>query len=188
LRDFLLKRFAVLPQDEASAMRRRAGAACLAVSDYYQAARFFMEVSDYDAILAMPFTDQYFFNNQEYDIIQFLERIFQECPPEILLKYPLTISAVGIQFYKKGMREQYDRVVKLLTDFCANPPDLPKDQFYRIKGEFEMMLFFSRFNGVAKMGEHHKKGNRSQGSRQDLEFRFIESHGLCHFAKYSPEC
>jgi hypothetical protein len=30
--------------------------------------------------------------------------------------------------------------------------------------------------------------NRSQGSRQDLEFRFIESHGLCHFAKYSPEC
>jgi hypothetical protein len=32
------------------------------------------------------------------------------------------------------------------------------------------------------------KGNRSQGSRQNLEFKFIESHGFRHFAKYSLEC
>jgi hypothetical protein len=55
-------------------------------------------------------------------------------------------------------------------------------------------------SGLQQTREEEKKGkkeqnrrqesfrNRSQGSRQDLEFRFIESHGLCHFAKYSPEC
>lgn len=157
LRDYLLERFAMQPQDAIDAMRRKAASACLAVSDYFQAARFFMKVSDYDAILAMPFTDQYFFNHQEHDIIQFFERVFQECPPETLLRHPLTVLAVGVQFYKKGLREQYLRIVQLMEGFLAHPPGMPEIQLYKIKGEFEMMLFFSKFNDVAKMGEHHKK-------------------------------
>lgn len=157
LRDYLLERFAMQPHEFIDAMHRKAASACLAEADYFQAARFFLKVSDYDAILSMPFTDQYFFNNQEGDIIQFFERVFQECPPETLLRHPLTLTAIGVQFYKKGMRELYSRLVALLEEFLTAPPEMPEKELYRIKGEFEMMLFFSRFNDVAGMGEHHKK-------------------------------
>ncbi len=157
LREYLLHRFSMQPQDFKDAMHRKAAEACLMVADYYQAALFYWEVADYDAILSMPFTDQYFFNNQEHDIIQFFAQVFQNCPQDVLLRHPLTILAVGIQFYKKGMAFLYNKVVKLVKGYLATPPPMPEVDLYKIKGEFEMLLFFSRFNDVAKMGEHHRK-------------------------------
>ena len=157
LRDYLLQRFALQSHEIADAMHRRAAEACLAAEDYFPAARFYWKVGDYKAILAMPFTDQYFFNNLESDLIPFIAQVFAECPPEILLQFPLTLPTIGIQFYKKGMAEHYARIVRLLEDFLVQPFGLSETELYRVKGEFEMMLFFSRFNDVAKMGEHHKK-------------------------------
>ena len=162
LRDYLLQRFAMQSRSVADAMYCKAAAACLVASEYFPAARFFLKVGDYNAILSMPFTDHYFFNNQERDIFLFFDRVLQECPPEILLRHPLTLVTVGIQSYKKGMLKLYGRVVRLMETYLAcpeNTKDLPEKQLNRIKGEFEMLLFFSRFNDVEKMGEHHKKAH-----------------------------
>ena len=162
LRDYLLQRFVMQPRSVADAMYRRAAAACLTAGDYYQAARFFLKVADYDAILSMPFTDQYFFNTQEDNIIEFFANMFHECPPETLLRHPLTVLAVGIQFYKKGMLKLYGRVIRLMETYLACPENtegMPERQLNTIRGEFEMLLFFSCFNDVAKMGEHHRKAH-----------------------------
>ena len=160
LRDYLLEQLAGQSQAFVHSMLGRAATACLAEGDYYQAARFFIRVADYDSILAMPFTNQYFDNHQGEGIISFLFRLFQECPTETLLKHPLMVIALGIQFFKEGMQEGYLRAILLLEEFLKNPPgppEMPKRELYRIKGEFEMMRFMLCYNDVMAMFEHYKK-------------------------------
>ena len=69
-----------------------------------------------------PLLIQYFFNHQGKDIIQFFSRLFRECPPKTLLRHPLMVITVGIQFYKKGMREDYLRALQLMEEFFKTPP------------------------------------------------------------------
>ena len=157
LRDYLLLRLEVQPKDVTEAMCAKAAAACLTEGDYYQAARLYEKTGNYNAILAMPFTDQYFFNHQEDDIVSFFVRVFAMCPRQILLAHPLTVLVVGIQFYKKGMRALYAQITHWMQEYLANPPDMPPKQLYTIKGEFEMLLSVSKFNDIDRMAEHHRK-------------------------------
>lgn len=162
LRDYLQEQFAGQSQSFKHTMLGRAAAACQAEGDYCQAALFFMRVADYDSILAMPLTDQYFFNHQGKDIIQFFSRLFRECPPKTLLRHPLMVITVGIQFYKKGMREDYLRALQLMEEFFKTPPgpaEMPERELYRVKGEFEMLRFMLCYNDVVAMNVHHKKAH-----------------------------
>ena len=162
LRDYLLERFGEQSKDFIHTMLRRAASACLAENDYWQAARFFLQVADYDAILSMPFTDQYFFNHQGEDIIQFFSRLFEECPLETLRRHPLMVITVGIQFYKKGMREDYVKVLHLMAEFIQNPPaslEMSERELYRVKGEFEMLFLISQFNNLTAMYAHNRKAH-----------------------------
>lgn len=162
LRDFLQKRLACQSQDFIHTMIRRAAAACMAEGDYFQAARFLMRVTDYDAILSMPLTSQYFFNHQGEDVIRFFSQLFRECPPETLLRHPLTVITVGIHFFKRGLQKDYITAVQLMEEFLKNPPgptEMSERELYRVKGEFEMMRFLLNFNDIAAMHVYHRKAH-----------------------------
>ena len=162
LRDYLSSRFAAQAQEFKHTMLRRAAAACLAEDDYWPAARFFMRVEDYDAILAMPLNDLVFSHYQGEGMIQFFARLFEKCPLETLRKYPLMVITVGIQFYKEGRPEDYVRVIHLIEEFIKNPPgpsEMSERELYRVKGEFEMLLHVTRYNDMEGMAVHIRKAH-----------------------------
>jgi LuxR family maltose regulon positive regulatory protein len=158
LRDFLRQRFESAPAGFRSETLRRAGRACEAVREYYEAARFFNEVRDYDAIFSMPLTNQYFYNT-ERKVIEFFGQLLDECGDEILLKYPITLLTVGNQFLKNGMRDRFSRAAGLLRKLTGEPSGLSERELTRVKGEFELMMFFTQFNDIAKMSECHRRAH-----------------------------
>jgi LuxR family maltose regulon positive regulatory protein len=157
LRDFLKARFESAPNDFRSETLRRAGIACEAVGEYFDAARFFIEVRDYDAILSMPFTAQYFFNHKGKNIIEFFERLIDECREEILLTYPIVLLTIGYLFFRNGIREKFARIVEMIQRLTSDPSELPEHELSRVRGELAMLMSFPQFNDIAKMSEYHRK-------------------------------
>jgi LuxR family maltose regulon positive regulatory protein len=156
LRDYLLKRFDAQAVDFVETMNRRAGSACEAVSDYFQAARFYMKIKEFDAILSMPFTPRYLNELEEKDVVGFLERFVEECPENTLRKRPFTLLAFAFQFMKGGKREFFSRMIRLLNDICQSGV-LPETELSRVKGELTLLMSFTVFNDIEKMSEYHKK-------------------------------
>ena len=162
LRDFLQQRLESQSREFIDGMLRRAAAACMAEGDYYQAARFFMQVADYEAILSMPFTGQYFSNYQGQETLQLFSQLFRKCPVKTLLTHPLAVINVGIQFFKNEMQHDYIKAIQLVEDFLKNPPcpaEMPERELYRVKGEYEMLRYMLCFNDMEAMSIHHKKAH-----------------------------
>ena len=156
LQDFLKERFENAPDGFRFEALRRAGKACAATGDYYKAARFYARVSDYDAILSLPFSNQFFYN-MERSIMEFFGRLLDECPEKILKRYPIMLLTIGNQFFKNGMRERFWRAVGLVRKIVEDPKGLSGRELARIKGELELAMFFTEFNDIAKMSEYHRK-------------------------------
>ena len=157
LRDYLLKRFQLLPLDTMSIMQRQAACACLAVGDYYQAAVFFMHVGDYEAVLSLPFTTQYFYNNKGRGLIPFFERLVDVCPQETLQKYPVVLVLVAYLFFRDGSPAYFLKLTELLRHVLEHENALPQDQLARARAEFYMLMSFTEYNHIIKMSEWHRK-------------------------------
>jgi LuxR family maltose regulon positive regulatory protein len=163
LRDYLLKRFDAKPSSFAETMHQRAGVACAAVSDYFQAARFFMRNKDFDAILSMPLTPRYLNELEAKDVFGFFEHFVEECPKDTLQKYPFAMLALAFQFMKGGNRELFSLMIRLLNDLCGREHsdlkshDLSEVKLSRVKGEVALLMSFTTFNDIAKMSAYHKE-------------------------------
>ena len=163
LRNYLLGRFNNQPTDFVETMNHRAGSACMAVSDYLQAARFYMKVKCFDDILSMPFKPRHLNELETKDSVDFFERFVEECPEGTLRKYPLTVLAFTYQFMMGGKRELFSRMIRLLNDICSQGKQehalWPADQVKtsRVKGEIALLMSFTAFNDIAKMSAYHKE-------------------------------
>ena len=157
LRDYLRERFSMQAQDAVDAMHRKAASACLAASDYFQAARFFQKVSDYDAMLSMPFTLQYFYDHKEVDVIEFFQNIIDVCPEKTLRNYPVLLVILAFQFMRNSMLPAFRKTVSLIEAVIDAPQGLKKKELARVQGEFALLMSFKQFNDITKMSEYHRK-------------------------------
>lgn len=157
LRDYLLERFSLQPQAVVDVMHRRAAAACLSVGDYFQAAIFFMKVADYDAILALPLTAQYFYNNKEVNCVGFFESLVDNCPPQKLKKYPIVLILIAYMFFRYASRAHFIKTVAMLNDLLDLPEALPDADLARAQAEFSMLSSFQQYNDIIKMSAYHRK-------------------------------
>jgi LuxR family maltose regulon positive regulatory protein len=157
LQHYLRERFARVGEDFRRETFHRAGEACAATEEYFDATRFYSEVKDYDKILSMPFSTRYFYNIKDMSLIDFFERLVDECPEETLLKHPISLLRFGHQFLRDRRREHFSKVVALIRKLIENPSDMPEDELFRIMGEFNMLMSFTQFNDIAKMSEYHRK-------------------------------
>ena len=112
LRDYLLKHLAMQPHDFIDAAYHKAALACQFVGDYFQAAQFFMKMADYEAILALPFSTQYFYDNKEQGAISFFERVVDQCPLTIMQKYPIALVLIAYIFFRNGSRPYFVKLTK----------------------------------------------------------------------------
>lgn len=134
----------------------RAGDACAAMEQYYPAARFYYEVSDYDAILALPFDAVYLNNQKEKDILEFIANLVQTCPEHILRKNPLCVIGFAFQLYMGGWYAAFGRLSRLIVAMIDDPEGIGEKELYRIKGEFALLTSFNEYNDIQKMSEGHK--------------------------------
>lgn len=102
LRDYLLERFSMQPAEFQKAVYHRAALASLDIGDLLQAALFFMKVEDYQAVLALPISTQYVYNNQERDITALFESLMDRCPREILQAHPVFLVLMAYNFFRRG--------------------------------------------------------------------------------------
>jgi len=142
----------------------KAGKSCVAESDYSSAIQFFFKVKDFDAILSMPFDGVYLTNRRESNIIELLTEVINECPDDILCRYPFVLIMFCYLFRLEGQDDMYLKLSRL-TDFILerNPEGLSQDVLKQIKGEFLLLKSLTLYNDIKKVYEGQKAAYKLLG-------------------------
>ncbi len=157
LQDYLLERFAMQSDEFKKAMYRRAAHASLAAGDLLQAALFFMKVEDYQSVLSLPMTTQYVYNNQERDITSLFENVMDRCPQDILGQYPVFLVLMAYNFFRSGARVYFKQATDALSRLLEKCTGNRSPEWERACGEYAMLMSFTEYNDIARMGEFHRK-------------------------------
>lgn len=136
---------------------KRAGEACVSEALLYPAAKFYYKIKDFDSILSMTYRNEYLDNQKEQYVIEFIVKIIDECPAEIMNQYPFAILEFAFQLFLGGRRDVLGKMVQMLSLFIANPKSIEEEQLDRIKGEMSLLMSFTQYNDIQKMSEYHKK-------------------------------
>ncbi len=157
LRDYLLSRFYhdQLPDDQ-NQIFRKAGYAYAAISEYCPAAHFFYKVKDFDAILSLPFSCEYFDNYKDKYEPEFIEAVIRECPEEIMRKYPFVLIVLGYQTLSCGQIAVYQKICRLLCSMIQDGKDFSQGELRKLKGEYTLLASIGDFNDIAKIKESQK--------------------------------
>ena len=178
LQDYLHNRFYYRqPEESRQRILRLAGRACAAVSQLYEAARFFLQVGDFDAILSMPFTSEYLDNRKEDFLPEFIAELVDRCPEETLCRHPLAMLTFSSQAYMSGQLEAYRKLCRLLDAVAENNADLSPEELRRLRGETALMKALASYNDIKSMNEGHRAaweilGGPSERIKHDTLFTF----------------
>jgi LuxR family maltose regulon positive regulatory protein len=137
---------------------RAAGQCCIAESDFYNAARFFFQVRDFDAIFSTPFDGVYLINKRESNIMEFLVQVISECPEEIMCKYPFVLIRFSYLLRMDGEYDAYEKLCRAIDlVLTSNPEGLSDDELRMLKGEFLLLTSFTIYNNdIKKVNEGQK--------------------------------
>ncbi|MBQ9452966.1 MAG: hypothetical protein IJU65_06715 [Desulfovibrio sp.] len=157
LQDYLRERFSMETAAFRNSMYRKAALASLENGDLFQAALFFMEVEDYRAILSLPMSTQYVYDNQERNITSLFERLMDKCPLEILQEYPVFLVLMAYNFFRRGSRTYFLRATDFLRNLLENSSAGQGPSWERACGEYAMLMSFTEYNDIARMGAFHSR-------------------------------
>ncbi|MFT3983465.1 MAG: LuxR C-terminal-related transcriptional regulator [Lachnospiraceae bacterium] len=158
LQDYLRNRFYNhQPEEFQKIILHRAGNACAAAAQYYPAARFYYEVSDFEAILSLPFDSVYLNNQKEKAILEFIAELVQVCPEKILCRHPMTTIGFAFQLFMGGWYAPFGKLSRLLASVIERPEGIGEEELHRIKGEYALLTSFTAYNDIQKMSEGHKE-------------------------------
>lgn len=151
----------------------KAGECCVIEADYSNAIRFFYEVGDYDAILSIPLNGIYLTNRRESNIMGLLIKVINQCPEEILCKYPSVLLMLSYLLQFEGEHEPYNKLIRLMEFIIENNPNgLSKEELQLLKGEFLLLTSFAIYNDIKKVYEVQKEAYQLLG--KPTRFRLNE--------------
>lgn len=157
LQEYLRSRlYNQMPEAYQNQIFRKAGISCAAMSQYYPASEFFYKIKDFDAILSLPFSREYLDQQKEKYQWDFIVTIVNECPEEILCKYPFTMITFGYYTLMNGQTHTYRKICKLLSGAVQKYASLGQEELQRIKGEYTLLATLQDFNNIPKMIEGHE--------------------------------
>jgi LuxR family maltose regulon positive regulatory protein len=133
---------------------RTAGKCCIAESGFYDAARFFFEVGDFDEIFSIPFDVLYLYNRRENNVIDFLTKVISECPEETMCRYPFALLMFSYLLRMDGEYEAYNKLCRLVESVIrCNPAGLSENELRQLEGEYMLMQSFTAYNDFKKVNE-----------------------------------
>ena len=164
LLDYLRSRFHHCQTKEyQSKVYRKAGVSCVIEAKYCSAAEFFYKVKDFDAMLSMPISCEYFCNYRDKYVPDVFEGLINECPEEILCKYPFTLLILGHQTFAAGQYGAYLKICKLLQFIIWKGNGFEPDEIREIKGEYIYLASMMDFNDITKMMESQRNAWEALG-------------------------
>ncbi len=158
LQDYLRNRFYYYQsEDFQKRTLYHAGQSFVSAAQYYPAAQLFFKIRDFDAILSIPFDGEYL-NNQKEDLIpEFLAAIVDECPEEILCKYPFVMLMFSYPLLLDRQIEDFQKLCRLIgLSIEKNQAELSQEELRKLKGEFTLLMSFTAYNDIRKMSEGRK--------------------------------
>jgi len=145
------------PESFQKRVLRTAGKCCIAESDYYSAAQFFLKVRDFDSIFSIPFTGIYLANKRENNMIEFLLEIISESPEETMCRYPFVLIMYSYLLRMDGEYECYHKLCRLIESAIeSNRAGLSEDELRQLKGEYLLLTSFTPYNDIKKVNEEQK--------------------------------
>ncbi len=193
LQDYLRNRFYnQMSEEYQNKILRKAGVSCAVMSQYYPASRFFYKIGDFDAILSLPFSREYLDKQKGKNLSVFIVTIVNECPEEILCKYPLAMIVFGYYTFLNGQIETYRRLCSLLRLAVQNEEGFGQEELRSIKGEYTLLATLGDFNDIPKMRKGHETaleilGRASIMIKSDTPMLFATTSVLNMFWRESGE-
>ncbi len=194
LQEYLRSRlYNQMPEDYQNQIFRKAGNSCAAMAQYYPASEFFYKIKDFDAILSLPFSREYLDQEKEKYQWDFIVTIVDECPEEILCKYPFTIITFGYYTLMNGQTQAYRKLCGLLS-IAVQKEDagLGQEELQKLRGEYTLLATLGDFNNVPKMMEGHETALKILGKpsvmiRPDTPWLFATTSVLSMFWREGGE-
>jgi LuxR family maltose regulon positive regulatory protein len=153
LQDYLRNRFYHLQsEDFQKRILYLAGQSCSMNAQYYLAAQFFFRIKDFEAILSTPFDGEYLANQKEKNILEFVMAVVNECPEEILCKYPFIMLMLAYPMLFDREMESFQKLCRLISSAIEkNQAGLDQKELRRLKGEYMLLTSFTAYNNIRKM-------------------------------------
>lgn len=157
LQGYLRRRFYQYQSEDCQKqMLSLAGQACVDISDYSAAARFFLEAGDFEAFLSFPLQTNYLSCTSDWTLIDLIVRTVRVCPDDLLRRHPEAVLILSFQLFLFCQYELSGYLCEIARMALENPVDLDECQIKRLNGEMEYLLSFNEYNDIKKMSARHK--------------------------------
>jgi LuxR family maltose regulon positive regulatory protein len=146
----------------------RAGQSFADMSQYYSAAPFFYKIKNFDAILSMPFDSEYLANQKESKLLEYIIKLVNECPDEILCKYPFVMLILAYQVLFERQDETLRKLCRLICGVIEDNKGFSQAELRRLKGEFRFLMSFTEYNDIKKMCKGRKEALEILGGPSNI--------------------
>jgi LuxR family maltose regulon positive regulatory protein len=122
--------------------------------EYISALRYYYVAGDWDSLLGILEEDQGHSMINEYreELISY----YEECPALIREKHPVALLVIAICFFSYNEVQRFARVCEEIGSLLQRNLPIENHTIHEIAGELELLLSFTKYNDLEKMGEHIK--------------------------------
>jgi LuxR family maltose regulon positive regulatory protein len=135
-------------------MYRRMAAWYAKTGEYIPSLKYYYLAKDWDALFEVLEEDQghSMLNEHRNELISF----YEECPVPIKEKHPVALLVIAICFFSYNETERFASVCEEICALLQKKENGENQTLCEIGGEFELLLSFTQYNNLEKMGEHIK--------------------------------
>lgn len=158
LRKYLLYRVeSYCSAEEKNMMYERVGLACVVEKQYYQAAGFFYKAENYEQLMRLPLKGGNLTNYIGKDSDVFMMNVIENTPLEVLYKYPQLLLVFAFELFLLGKIDSFSRVCGIVSHILNSVDILESDIQNMLKGEFILLMSFTKFNNIYEMSKMHRE-------------------------------
>ncbi len=164
----LVKRMEGAEKDE---LYRRTAKWYAKTGEYISALRFYYLVGDWEALFYVLEEDQghSMLNEHCAELIAY----YEECPASIREKHPVALLVIAICFFSYNETERFAAVCEETGLLLQQNAATENQSLREIEGELELLLSFTKYNDLEKMGEHIK----AACNLMERPARFMDTRG-----------
>lgn len=151
LKGYLQNRFKNEPQGFQKEVLYLAGNICAADCQYCEAVKIFYFLKDFEAIISLPVTHQYFNWIKEVCPLDHPSKLILECPEEIMRKYPTKLLMFGSRMIIDRQPEAYQKICRVVESVIQNKIGYSEEELREMEGEYLFLRSLEEAADIRKM-------------------------------------
>lgn len=163
--EYLNNEFAALSSAEQSKIYKKGGEWKEKTGEHIAAMRLYRMAGAYGSILKMPRTSYELADIGEEDTGEIVFAVLENTPEEVKRKY--AEGLVPLAFILFFLNEN-ERLAELVGEICVIAETLDDARKNAILGETELLISFTEYNDIERMGMHHKRAYELLGRKASL--------------------